>query len=372
MIIEREDIKLRYHGLDIVRSTGSPQVGDLPVILVELNTSVSSVPSVAKTYIYANSQILAQYDGDWRMPLDCKNFYLHDRLGSVRQIMDCQAGVAALYTYNPFGETIESDGTFSNPFRFTGQWYDEEINWYYLRARMYDPHLSRFTGRDPILGKFEEPLTLHKYLYCRNNPILMVDPDGLFAMYLTGFLQAHCYWGKTIQRGLVIDDDWNVGIITTKSEGWGAPTAGFGINLGFSYDADTIYDLAGEGWSSGASYSFGGLNLGFGGFMNDEGDVSGYELSVGGSIPTPWPGSYFMSTSTTVERFPDYGAIDMIGDISTVTSMHYRLWQRDMRQQLREMNEMFFSLDYLSSIKSQGEAYRFYFMYGAFSMLTGQ
>jgi len=69
MIIEREDIELRYHGLDVV--------GDLPVILVVLDDS----QNVLKKYIYGNSQILAQHDTD-----DLLYFYLHDRLGSVRQI----------------------------------------------------------------------------------------------------------------------------------------------------------------------------------------------------------------------------------------------------------------------------------------------
>jgi RHS repeat-associated protein len=146
---------------------------DLPMILLELDTSNFSIK---KAYIYGNSQIIAQYDGN---PFSAnKYFYLHDRLGSIRQIIDCQADVVSLYTYSPFGETIETDGTFSNQFRFTGQWYDNEISWYYLRARMYDPHLSRFTGRDPILGKFEEPLTLHKYLYCGNDPVNKWDPSG--------------------------------------------------------------------------------------------------------------------------------------------------------------------------------------------------
>jgi len=150
-------------------------VGDLPVILLEINPVDYSI---AKGYIYANSQILAQYDGDWRTPIDCRYFYLHDRLGSVRQIIDCTADVVKLYTYNPFGELIEEQGTFDNPFRFTDQWFDDEISQYYLRARMYDPHLSRFTGRDPILGQFEEPLTLHKYLYCNNNFVNLLDLNG--------------------------------------------------------------------------------------------------------------------------------------------------------------------------------------------------
>jgi RHS repeat-associated protein len=44
---------------------------------------------------------------------------------------------------------------------FTGQYYDTEIDQYYLRARQYDPHIARFTTRDPVFGKFQEILTLH-------------------------------------------------------------------------------------------------------------------------------------------------------------------------------------------------------------------
>ena len=63
---------------------------------------------------------------------------------------------------------------------FTGQYFDSEIDEYYLRARQYDPHIARFTARDPIFGQFEEPLTLHAYLYCGNDPLNYVDPSGLW------------------------------------------------------------------------------------------------------------------------------------------------------------------------------------------------
>ncbi len=149
-------------------------IGDLPVILLEIDTSDDSI---AKTYIYANSQIIAQHNGDYS---DLMYFYLHDRLGSVRQLINTNGNVIRLYTYNPFGQTLEVEGTLSNPFRFTGQWFDREIDEYYLRERMYDPYISRFTSRDPVFGKFREPLTLHKYLYCGNDPINAIDPWGLF------------------------------------------------------------------------------------------------------------------------------------------------------------------------------------------------
>jgi hypothetical protein len=39
-----------------------------------------------------------------------------------------------------------------NPFMFAGQWYDNEISQYYMRARQYDPRIGRFTARDPAFG----------------------------------------------------------------------------------------------------------------------------------------------------------------------------------------------------------------------------
>ena len=162
--------------------------GNLPVILMELDATDYTVK---KTYIYANSQILAQHDGDTSAQ---RYFYLHDRLGSVRLIIDSAGNVKKYYTYDPFGKTIEESSdeplATSNCFMFTGQFYDSEIGEYYLRARMYDPHISRFTSRDPVFGDFKEPLTLHAYLYCINNPINMIDPAGL--------------WGEAIHNQIIL------------------------------------------------------------------------------------------------------------------------------------------------------------------------
>ncbi len=67
---------------------------------------------------------------------------------------------------------------------FTGQWFDSQFCQYYLRARMYDPNLGRFTSRDPIFGKFKNPLTLHSYLYCLNDPVNRTDSSGEISVAL--------------------------------------------------------------------------------------------------------------------------------------------------------------------------------------------
>ena len=136
-----------------------------------------------KSYIYENSRIIAQRNGGQTA---AKYFYVNDRLGSVRQLIDMSGNVERNYTYSPFGQVLEQGGSFDNPFMFTGQWFDDEISQYYLRARMYDPALMRFTSRDPVRGKFKNPLTLHVYLYCRNDPINAIDPDGRLALLFGG------------------------------------------------------------------------------------------------------------------------------------------------------------------------------------------
>jgi hypothetical protein len=63
---------------------------------------------------------------------------------------------------------------------------------YYCIARYYDPELMRFTGRDPVEGSYEEPLTLHKYLYCGNDSINRTDPTGE-------------YWGALLYAAKVVN-----------------------------------------------------------------------------------------------------------------------------------------------------------------------
>ena len=154
-------------------------VGDLPVVLLEIDAADSSLTT---SYYYAAAQPLSAVDqmGGPATAL----FYLHDRLGSVRLAVGAGGQAAHRYAYDPFGRTLESFSAFdapANPLRFTGQWYDDETSQYHLRARMYDPTLMRFTTRDPVKGYFTDPLTLHRYLYCWNNPVNLVDLNGAYS-----------------------------------------------------------------------------------------------------------------------------------------------------------------------------------------------
>jgi len=63
-------------------------------------------------------------------------------------------------------------------YRYTGKPLDEEfdLDWYYYGARYYDPSIGRFPSMDPLHGKYPG---WSPYAYCKNNPILRIDPNGL-------------------------------------------------------------------------------------------------------------------------------------------------------------------------------------------------
>ena len=83
--------------------------------------------------------------------------------------------VKADYTYSAYGELIagESNGI-NNPIRYAGEYTDEESGLIYLRARYYDPGLGRFISEDPIRDG------MNWYAYCAGNPVMMVDPSGMW------------------------------------------------------------------------------------------------------------------------------------------------------------------------------------------------
>jgi hypothetical protein len=50
----------------------------------------------------------------------------------------------------------------------------------YYGARWYDPELGRFISEDPATADPNDPLSINRYIYCRNNPLIYTDPTGMF------------------------------------------------------------------------------------------------------------------------------------------------------------------------------------------------
>ena len=110
----------------------------------------------------------------------------------------------------------------------------------YLRARYYAPWQGRFITTDPFPGIYNQPATLHPYLYGVNNPVRYTDPSGhcifgidtlvciAIAGVLGGVLGGMAYHGYEV---LTSEDpcarwDWNRALLWSGVGGAiGAPLA---------------------------------------------------------------------------------------------------------------------------------------------------
>tara|TARA_R110002072_G_scaffold302008_1_gene483381 strand:- start:44 stop:817 length:774 start_codon:yes stop_codon:yes gene_type:complete len=106
------------------------------------------------------------------------SYYHYDGLGSTRALSNAADTVTDTYNYEAFGELLNSTGTTDNSYLFAGEQLDSDTGNYYLRARYYDQGIGRFSSMDTYLGKDHDPVTLHKYMYAGNDPVLMIDPSG--------------------------------------------------------------------------------------------------------------------------------------------------------------------------------------------------
>ena len=55
---------------------------------------------------------------------------------------------------------------------------------YYLQTRYYDPEVGRFINADAYVSTGQGVLGNNMYLYCGNNPVLLVDSSGQSAVGL--------------------------------------------------------------------------------------------------------------------------------------------------------------------------------------------
>jgi RHS repeat-associated protein len=113
---------------------------------------------------------------------DSVHYYIADGQGSIRALTDVNGNITDTYYYTAFGEELAKTGTTENEFRYTGEQWDPNAGFYYLRARWMDPSTGRFVSVDPYAGDPQAPVSLHRYLYGNNSPINCKDPTGKVTM----------------------------------------------------------------------------------------------------------------------------------------------------------------------------------------------
>ena len=105
-------------------------------------------------------------------------YYLYNAHGDVIGLTDESGTVVNSYAYSPWGEIRTQTEGVTNPIKYAGEYYDDELDMLYLRARHYDPQTGRFISLDTEKGSIQNPMDMNRYVYCRNNPLKYVDPTG--------------------------------------------------------------------------------------------------------------------------------------------------------------------------------------------------
>jgi RHS repeat-associated protein len=123
-------------------------------------------------YIISGTQIIAQISA-------AGTYYYHsDHLGSSSIITNASGSKAEDIFYYPYGETQTNSGSVNVKYKYTGKEFDGEDGLYYYGARYYDPKLARFISADTIVPLPFYPISLNRYAYAYNNPIILKDLDG--------------------------------------------------------------------------------------------------------------------------------------------------------------------------------------------------
>ena len=154
-----------WDGSDIVRETGT-------------NNAV---------YYKGINLIAQQIDG-------AVGYYLYNAHGDITGITGGKARSVGTFEYSAFVGGRPGNGA-ETPFRYNGQYHDEETGLIYLRNRYYDSSTGRFTQEDtywnvnnmiygdnpnnyiPSYSAIAQSNNL--YVYCINNPVNLSDPTGM-------------------------------------------------------------------------------------------------------------------------------------------------------------------------------------------------
>ena len=115
----------------------------------------------------ATRPLALQKDGTWFT-------YGYDLTKNICEVFGPAGYIRTAYSYAPFGAVTES-GDVSQPFQWSSEFYDSELDLVYYNYRHHSPAHGRFLSRDPIA----EQGGLNLYAFVGNDSYISSDTLGL-------------------------------------------------------------------------------------------------------------------------------------------------------------------------------------------------
>ena len=106
------------------------------------------------------------------------HYYIRDHQGNIRGVTDGRGNIEQQNDYYPFGGMMASStGGAVQPYRYTGKELVrfQGLDWLDYGARWYDPAILHWNGVDELAEKYH---SVSPYVYCLDNPVRCIDPDG--------------------------------------------------------------------------------------------------------------------------------------------------------------------------------------------------
>ncbi len=190
---------------------------------------VNGAQAYTDTYLYGPQglplELLRQQGG-----ATSRYFYEEDGRGNVVAVTNISGTVVDHYAYDVWGRLIAASEQVPQRLRYGGYWWDQELGWYWVSVRYYDPVLERWLQPDP-----SQQDGIRTYAYVGDDPVDFTDPTGLNGdSSIVSSLENHLH---DVQAGLgtvqrMLRHDWGV-----MSQEWqaGAPEAASLARHAFAY-----------------------------------------------------------------------------------------------------------------------------------------
>jgi RHS repeat-associated protein len=196
---------------------------------------VNRADGTTTTYVYDGSgSLAAEYGAEPGITATGTQYMVSDFLGSTRMVLSSSGCPQSRQDYLPFGYLIPASvgtqrsqivdpcysstvSTYSEDAgvrqKFTGKERDAETGLDYFQARYMSSAQGRFTSPDPsnLSVDFWLPQTWNRYSYALNNPLSVVDRNGLWPWYIHNEIINEAFPGLSKdQLKTLTDASWNM------------------------------------------------------------------------------------------------------------------------------------------------------------------